>query len=58
MSSALSALMEAAEKGDHSAKESLFTTLYSELHSMAKRELARRGAHLSLKASTLMPGTG
>ena len=54
MSSTLSLLIEAAENGDGAAKESLFAALYSELHRLAKRELARRGAQLSLGASTLL----
>jgi RNA polymerase sigma factor (TIGR02999 family) len=32
----------------------LFSTLYSELHRMAKRELARRGASASLSVTTLL----
>ena len=39
----LSSLIAAAETGDGSARESLFSILYSELHRLAKRELARRG---------------
>ena len=32
----------AAEKGDSASADSLFTPLYSELHRLSKRELARR----------------
>ncbi len=34
--------------------EALFTTLYGELHRMARRELARRGRNLTLGATTLL----
>jgi len=50
----LSSLIEAAEHGDSSAVNALFSTLYSELHGLAKRELARRGFAMSLGASTLL----
>src|SRR5262245_61770829 len=50
----LSSLIEAAERGDASAVNALFSALYSELHRLAKRELARRGFAMSLGASTLL----
>ena len=46
--------MEAAERGDRSAAEALFAALYSELHRLARRELARQGAPVSLGATTLL----
>ena len=46
--------MEAAERGDDGAKESLFGALYSELHRLPKRELGRRGGQDSLGATTLL----
>jgi RNA polymerase sigma factor (TIGR02999 family) len=46
--------MVAAERGDGPAAEALFAALYSELHRMAKRELARRGSMVSLSATTLL----
>jgi RNA polymerase sigma factor (TIGR02999 family) len=46
--------MGAAERGDTSAADALFSALYSELHRLAKRELARQGAPLSLGATTLL----
>jgi RNA polymerase sigma factor (TIGR02999 family) len=46
--------MGAAERGDGSAAEALFSTLYDELHRMAKRELARHGGPVSLGATTLL----
>src|SRR5580704_17924105 len=46
--------MGAAEQGDVAAADALFTALYAELHRMAKRELARPGAAVSLGATTLL----
>ena len=48
MESRLSLLIEAAETGDRSATEALFSALYSELHRMARRQLARGGVSLSV----------
>jgi RNA polymerase sigma factor (TIGR02999 family) len=50
----LPSLFQAAEQGEESAAAALFAALYSELHLLAKRELARGGAHLSLGATTLL----
>jgi len=46
--------MGAAERGDFAAADALFSALYAELHRLAKRELARQGAPLSLGATTLL----
>ena len=46
--------MDAAERGDSSVADALFSALYSELHRLAKRELARRGFPISLGATTLL----
>jgi RNA polymerase sigma factor (TIGR02999 family) len=54
LQSTVSALIEAAERGDRSAADALFTTLYSELHRVAKRELARQAAPVTLSATTLL----
>jgi RNA polymerase sigma factor (TIGR02999 family) len=43
-----------AGKGSASASEQLFQALYAELHRLAKRELRRNGAALSLGATTLL----
>jgi RNA polymerase sigma factor (TIGR02999 family) len=51
---AISSLIGAADQGDCSAAETLFGSLYSELHRLAKRELARRGVPISLGATTLL----
>jgi RNA polymerase sigma factor (TIGR02999 family) len=50
----LSALINAADDGDKSAGEQLFSLLYSELRRIARRELARHGAAMSLGASSLL----
>lgn len=50
----ISALIGAAEQGDKQAAEKLFTALYSELHQLAKRQLAHHGGPLSLSATTLL----
>jgi RNA polymerase sigma factor (TIGR02999 family) len=50
----ISSLIEAAEQGDGSAADALFSALYSELRRIAKRELGRHGAPVSLGASTLV----
>jgi RNA polymerase sigma factor (TIGR02999 family) len=52
--SAISSLMVAAERGDRPAAEALFAALYSELHRLAKRELARHGVPVRLSATTLL----
>jgi RNA polymerase sigma factor (TIGR02999 family) len=49
-----SSLIVAAEQGDHSATVALFGALYSELHRLARRELARQGVPVSLSATTLL----
>jgi hypothetical protein len=54
MDPTISSLIGAAERGDRSASETLFAALYSELHRMAKRELARNGVPVSLGATTLL----
>jgi RNA polymerase sigma factor (TIGR02999 family) len=47
-------LISAAEQGDRSAQEKLFVALYSELHGLAKRQLARQGAPVTLSTTTLL----
>ncbi len=49
------ALMPApAEAASPADAEALFSTLYGELHRMARRELARRGRNMTLGATTLL----
>jgi RNA polymerase sigma factor (TIGR02999 family) len=50
----LTSLFESAERGDAAAAEALFAALYGELHRLAKRELARRGGHVTLGVTTLL----
>src|SRR6266478_1617227 len=52
--STISSLIGAAETGDSAAADALFSTLDSELHRLAKRELARRGSPASLSVTTLL----
>ncbi len=54
MESAIPALIAAAERGEGSATEALFRALYDELHRLAQRELAQRGAGASLGVTTLL----
>ena len=54
MESTIPALIAAAERGDGSASEALFRALYDELHRLAQRELAQRGAGASLGVTTLL----
>ena len=54
MASDLTTLLAAAERGDRSTADALFTALYGELHRMARRELAKRGAGVTLGATTLL----
>ena len=50
----LASLIDAAERGERSAANALFSALYAELHRLAKRELARKGFPISLSATTLL----
>jgi RNA polymerase sigma factor (TIGR02999 family) len=54
MESRLFSLIQTAEKGDSAATEALFGALYSELHRMARRQLARGGSGVSLSVTTLL----
>ena len=54
MESTLASLIASAERGDRSASEMLFAALYSELHRLAKRELARSGSAMTLTPTTLL----
>ena len=54
MNADLTALLASAELGDHAAADALFTALYEELHRMARRELSKRGAGVTLGATTLL----
>src|SRR3954454_15136300 len=54
VSADLTTLLASAEAGDRAAADALFTALYDELHRMARRELAKRGAGVTLGATTLL----
>jgi RNA polymerase sigma factor (TIGR02999 family) len=51
---AISSLIASAERGDRTAADALFAALYSELHRLAERQLARSGAEVTLGATTLL----
>jgi RNA polymerase sigma factor (TIGR02999 family) len=50
----ISSLIKKADQGDPAAAEALFAALYSELHRLSKRELARHAGPLTLSATTLL----
>lgn len=50
----LSSLVERSQQGDRSAADQLFTTLYAELHRLARREVGRLGSFTPLGATTLL----
>jgi len=50
----ISALVAAADQGDRAAADALFSTLYAELHRLARWELARLGGGMSLGVTTLL----
>jgi RNA polymerase sigma factor (TIGR02999 family) len=54
VSSDIPSLIEAADHGDASAAEALFSALYAELLRLAKHNLARQGAPVTLGATTLL----
>lgn len=46
--------MDAVEKGDASAAQPLFTTLYAELRRLARHELARHQGSITISPTTLL----
>lgn len=50
----LTSLKEWTKRGDRSAADSLFAALYSELHRLAKIQLARNGPGVTLSPTTLL----
>jgi len=52
--STIGTLIAAVEQGDQSAAEPLFAALYQELHRLARRELSRQAAPISVSATTLL----
>ena len=57
MEPSISALIASAEGGDAQAADALFTALYSELHRMAQRQLARSARGMTLGTTTLLHET-
>jgi len=54
MESTLDAPIASPDQSDRAAADSLFNTLYSELHRLARRELARQGAGAGTGVTTLL----
>jgi len=54
MTPTISSLILSTERGERSASDALFAALYSELHRLAKRQLARNGPGVTLGATTLL----
>src|SRR5678816_2165467 len=54
MEATLDALIASTDQGDRGAADALFDTLYSELHRLARRELARQGPVAGLGVTTLL----
>ena len=54
MGSTASSFISASDGGYNPGTDVLFSTLYFELHRLAKRELARRGSPASLSVTTLL----
>ncbi len=54
LGSAVTSLRVETQPGDDSAAKALFRVLYSELHRLAKRELARHGGALTVSPTTLL----
>ena len=54
MEPTISSLIAVAESGDRAAGDALFAALYSELHRMARGQLARNAGELTLGTTTLL----
>ena len=54
MEPSLSSLIASAEEGDRSAADTLFATLYAELHRLASRQIARSSGELTIGTTTLL----
>ena len=50
----ISSLIASAERGDRAAADALFAALYSDLHRLAKQQLARSGGGVTLGVTTLL----
>lgn len=54
MEQTIASLIAASERGDTDATQALFSALYTELHRIARRELSRYAAPMTLGATTLL----
>ncbi len=54
LGSTISSLFSAADSGNSADTDKLFSSLYAELHRLAKREMARRWGPSSLSVTTLL----
>lgn len=54
VASRIASLISSTERGDRAAADELFAALYSELHRLAERQLARRGGGVTLGPTTLL----
>lgn len=54
MASKISTLISSAERGERGATDALFATLYTELHRLARRQLASGGGGVTLGPTTLL----
>ena len=54
MEPTVSSLIAVADTGDRKAADALFTTLYAELHRMARGQLARSAGELTIGTTTLL----
>ena len=54
MGTMISSLTSAAETGNNSATDALFSALYLELHRLAKRELGRQWSPVGMSVTTLL----
>lgn len=54
MAHTISSLIVSSERGDRSAADALFAALYSELHRLARSQLAKNGTGVTLGATTLL----
>ena len=54
MVSSISSLIASTERGDAAAADNLFAALYSDLHRLAQRQLARGGPEVTLGPTTLL----
>ena len=54
MASKISTLISSAERGNRGATDELFAALYTELHRLARRQLASGGVGVTLGPTTLL----